>query len=130
MAFFDRIHLCHPARRGPSTVAALGFLALGALAGCSSTDGVSTYIVDPAHYSVYHCKDFQPRLVSLTKREQQLRNLMDRASEGGGGEVIGDLSYGAEYQQVLGEEKLLRRTAAEKNCDLNAPAYQSDQTIR
>jgi hypothetical protein len=126
----DRVHLRHRAWRGPPTLLAIGFLALGALAACSSSDGMSNYIVDPAHYSVYHCKDFKPRLTTLTTREQQLRNLMDRASEGGGGEVIGDLSYGAEYQQVLGEEKLLRRTAAEKNCDINAPAYQSDQTIR
>jgi hypothetical protein len=44
--------------------------------------------------------------------------------------VIGNLSYRAEYEDVLGEEKVLRRAAAEKNCDLNPPALQSDQTIR
>lgn len=123
-------HLCLHAWRVPSTTVMVSVLALGALAGCSLSDGVSNYIVDPAHYSVYHCKDFKPRLAALTTREQQLRNLMDRASENGSGVIIGDISYGAEYQQVLGEEKLLRRTAAEKNCDLNTPAYQSDQIIR
>ncbi len=94
------------------------------------SDGVGSFIVDPGHYSVYHCKDFAPRLVYLSNREHQLRNLMDRASEGDGGVLIGNLSYRAEYENVLGEEKVLRRAAAEKNCDINPPAYQSDQTIR
>jgi hypothetical protein len=100
------------------------------LAGCSANDDVGKFIVDPGHYSVYHCKDFKPRLASLTARAQQLRNLMDKASEGDGGAVIGNLSYRAEYENVLGEEQVLRRAAAEKNCDLGAPSYQSDQTIR
>jgi hypothetical protein len=131
MTFRDGDHLCILERRGRSAVAAtMVVFALAGLAGCSLNDGVSSYVVDPARYSVYHCKDFRPRLAQLTEREQQLRELMDRASEGGGGVVIGDLSYGPEYQQVIGEEKLLRRAAAGKNCDLNPPAYQSDQIIR
>jgi hypothetical protein len=105
-------------------------LAMAMLGGCASGDGLGPYIVDPGHYSVYHCKDFAPKLTSLVAREQQLRSLMDRASEGGGGVVIGNLSYRAEYEDVLGEEKVLRRAAAEKNCDLDPPALQSDQTIR
>jgi hypothetical protein len=87
-------------------------------------------------------------LSELIGQQNDLRNLMDKASEGGGGNVIGTLSYRADYEKVLGEEKLLRRTAAEKKCQLPpsatpAPAasvlpppssiptsYQSDQTIR
>lgn len=91
---------------------------------------MTAFIVDPGHYSVYHCKDFAPKLAALTTREQQLRNLMDKASEGGGGVVIGNLAYRAEYEDILGEEKVLRRTATEKNCDLTSPAFQSDQIIR
>jgi hypothetical protein len=116
--------------RGTSAAGLIGILAAAMLAGCSIRDGVGPFIVDPGHYSVYHCKDFAPKLTSLVTREQELRRLMDRASEGGGGVVIGNLSYRAEYEDVLGEEKVLRRAAAEKNCDLTSPAFQSDQTIR
>ncbi len=95
----------------------------------------------------------------LLAREQELTNLMDRASEGGGGVLIGNLTYRADYENAVGEEKVLRRTAAEKKCELpppaapasptpaaytapppgytappqspaNAPVFQSDQTIR
>jgi hypothetical protein len=126
-----------------------------ALCGCTSSDGVGTFIVDPGHYSAYHCKDFGAKLTQLVAREQALRELMDKASEGSGGALIGNLTYRAEYEDVLGEEKLLRRSAAEKNCELPPPSvavapaaapasmpaavqpaaatptsYQSDQTIR
>ncbi len=117
------------------------------------SDGVGALTVDPGRYSVYHCKDMATRLQGLLTRENELSNLMERASEGGGGGVIiGNLSYRSDYENTLTEEKLLRRTAAEKNCELppqaspalptpaaystpptsaTAPTpYQSDQTIR
>ena len=55
---------------------------------------------------------------------------MDKASEGGGGSVIGALSYRPDYEKQLGDEKVLRRTAAEKKCALEPPAFESDQSIR
>jgi hypothetical protein len=47
---------------------------------------------------------------------------MARASEGGGGVLIGTMAYRADYEKLTGEEKELRRTAAEKNCALPPPA--------
>jgi hypothetical protein len=116
---------------------------------------VGTLIIDPAHYAVYHCDGLAKRLTKLQEREQELSNLMQRASEGGGGVLIGNLSYRADYENALGEEALLRRVAAEKKCDLppppqpvsstpaaysaapaapaaapGAPVFQSDQGIR
>jgi hypothetical protein len=118
-------------RRGRGGPIALGLvLAAAALAGCSMSDGIGPYIVDPGRYSVYHCKDLVALLEELLAQEKELRNLMDKASEGGGGTVIGALSYRADYEKALGEEAALRRTAAEKKCELGPPTYQSDQTIR
>ena len=54
---------------------------------------------------------------------------MDKANESSGGALIGNLTYRADYEDVLGEEKVLRRAAAEKNCDLSTPAAQSDRSI-
>jgi hypothetical protein len=114
---------------------------------------MSTLLIDPAHYSVYHCDGLATRLKALQAREQELSNLMLRASEGGGGALIGNLTYRADYENALAEEKVLRRAAAEKKCDLPppgppasatpaaytaappaapaaAPVFQSDQGIR
>jgi len=141
-------------RRRAAAIALLCLLVAGSLAGCSTTDGVGSFIIDPGHYSVYHCDGLAARLKVLLAREQELANLMDRASEGGGGVLIGNLSYRADYENTAGEEKVLRRAAAEKKCELpppvvpvsptpaaytaspapaapaSAPIFQSDQTIR
>jgi hypothetical protein len=100
----------------------------GAVAGCSTS--VDTYLVDPGHYSAYHCKQLVDRLKELQTRENELRDLIDKASEGGGGTVIGGMSYRADYEKAVGEEKSVRGTAADKKCSLEAPAFESDQVIR
>jgi hypothetical protein len=98
-----------------------GLAVAGLLSGCSTSDVLSTVNIDPAHYSVYHCDGMVPRLKALQRREQELSDLMARASEGGGGVLIGNLTYRADYENTVAEEKVLRRAAAEKNCDLNPP---------
>ncbi len=102
---------------------------LGAgLAGCGAGGGPGSLLVDPGHYSAYHCNDLAARWKVLVAREKELRELMERADQGGGGAVIGSLAYRPEYDAVLGEERLLQRTAAEKNC--TTTQFQSDQVIR
>jgi hypothetical protein len=90
------------------------------LAGCAA-DGPGALLVDPGRYSVYHCDGLKARLKALLTREEELSNLMQRASDGGGGVLIGNLTYRADYENALSEEKLLRRTAAEKKCELPPP---------
>lgn len=86
-------------------------------------------MVDPARYDGYHCKDLAEQWKGLLAREKQLRNLIDKANEGGGGEVIGALTYSTDYQTVLEDEKVLKRAADAQKCQL-VTTYTSDQTIR
>jgi hypothetical protein len=106
---------------------AASLLLCSLLAGCA-TDGPGALMVDPGRYSVYHCDGLAARLKALLAREQDLTNLMQRASEGGGGALIGNLTYRADYENTLSEEKLLRRTAAEKKCELPPPAVPASPT--
>lgn len=108
---------------------AMPLLAATALSGCGLSDGVGGLLVDPARYSAYHCKELIEESQNLAKREKQLRDLMDKASEGGGGTIIGTLAYRTDYDTVLEQQKLLKRTAAEQKCEL-VPTYSSDRTIR
>jgi hypothetical protein len=45
---------------------------------------------------------------AIQERQQELSNLMARASEGGGGVLIGTMAYRADYENAIGEEKVLR----------------------
>jgi hypothetical protein len=134
MRLFDKIGITRPRpavrrrRRARLGLACAG-LGIFALTGCGQADGPGVLLVDPGRYSAYHCNDLAPRWKVLVAREKELRGLMDKANEGGGGSVIGSIAYRSDYDSVIAEEKLLQRTAAEKNCGLT-PSYQSDQTIR
>jgi hypothetical protein len=114
-------------RRAGSFYLSLAFLhAVFALAGCA--DGPGALLVDSSQYSAYHCKDLVNQRKALLARKKQLRALMGKASQGGGGVIIGTLAYRTDYESVLTEEKLVEREAAEKKCQL-VPAYASDGTI-
>lgn len=108
-------------------VGAMLLLAMAALSGCGG-DGVGSLLVDPARYSAYHCKELIAESKNLANREKQLHDLMDKASEGGGGSVIGTLAYRSDYETVLEQQKLLKRAVAAQKCEL-VPAYNSDGTI-
>jgi hypothetical protein len=116
--------------QAPGVLGACALIAF-ALAGCGSGGGPGALIVDPGHYDAYHCKDLDARAKVLATREKELRALMDKASEGGGGAVIGALSYRTDYESVLTEQKLVQREQSEKKC-AQQPAgnFQSDQMIR
>jgi len=102
-----------------------------ALAGCALNEGPGQLAVDPGRYELYHCADLASRFKVLQARENELRTLMAKAGESGGGALVGTLAYRADYETVLSEEKLLQRTAAEKKCEVGPPpAFQSDQAVR
>jgi hypothetical protein len=99
------------------------------LSACTGGDGASSFLVDPARYNGYHCQDLADQWKGLLEREKKLRNLIDKASESGGGQVIGAIAYSGDLQTVLEQEKVLKRTAEAQKCQFVA-TYTSDQTIR
>jgi hypothetical protein len=125
-------------QRVSASVAFSAFIALP-LAGCSTSGAL---LADPGRFSAYHCDAMPGQLQGIQQRQHELSNLMARASEGGGGALIGTMTYRADYEKAIDEEKVLRRVAAEKNCNLPppapsvaptppaAPVLQSDQAIR
>jgi hypothetical protein len=115
-------------------IAAVAF----ALAGCTSKDS-GELLIDPGRYAIYKCDDLATRWKVVSAREKELRGLMDRAAQANGGAVVGSLAYRVDYDAVISDERLLQRTAAEKNCGFTfqfqnsqpqSTQFQSDQTIR
>ena len=118
--------------RPPNAAAAVVFVAFGAgaVGGCAGSDGVGALLVDPGRYAGYHCKDLVGEWTSLSAQQKQLRELINKADEGGAtGTVIGAVAYRSDYETVLERQKVLQRTAAQQNCALK-PVYSSDRTIR
>jgi hypothetical protein len=109
--------------------AAICAIAVIALSGCGASYGPGQLLVAPGTYDAYRCKDLVAQWDQLNKREIELQANMSRASQGGGGTVIGAMAYGTDYQTVLTQKKMVQQEAAAKNCEL-VKSFQSDQTVR
>ena len=128
MIFSARLKRCGVRVPGVALQASL-LAAAAALAGCGLSDGAGALFVDPGRYSSFHCKQLIAEAQTLANRERELRNLIDKSSEGGGGTVIGAFAYRSDYESVMEQKRLLQRAAAEKKCEL-VPSYNSDRMIR
>lgn len=128
MIFSARAKRCGALMSGTALRAAV-LVAATALTGCGLSDGAGAFFVDPGRYSALHCKELITESQNLANREKQLRDLMDKASEGGGGSVLGAFAYRSDYDSVLQMQKLVKRAAAAQKCEL-VPSYNSDHVIR
>jgi hypothetical protein len=122
------IALPAPSWLSRSCHASLSLIVVGAtLGGC--TDGPGQFAVDPGRYEFHHCNDLVRHLKELREKETELRSLMTKASEGGGGGLVGELAYRPDYESVLTQQKMVMRVAAEKKCnEIAPPTTQSDTT--
>lgn len=91
-------------------------LGLG-LCGCAS-EQLSSAIVKPGKYSIYNCEQMAVAGRTHVARERELRELIDKAGQGPGGEVAIALAYRNEYLSVQGELRELEAAAVEKNCKM------------
>ncbi len=110
-------------RRGLALLAALELAC--ALAGCANDPG--QLLIDPGRYTVYKCEDLAKRWKAVSAREKELHDLIAKADESRAGVVVGAITYRPDYEAVLSDEKLLQRTAAEKNCALPIQAGATTQ---
>jgi hypothetical protein len=87
------------------------------LGGCVlAPDSFEPAFSDPAKFDFLECKDLNQREQLLAKREQEMRELMDTASQGTGGAVANALAYRTDYLNVRGELKQVRAVVERKEC--------------
>jgi hypothetical protein len=103
---------------------------LAFLAGCATPgDSSVTLFADPGKYQFSSCENLAAQRKSLTTREQDLKQLMDRAEQGAGGAVVNVLAYKADYVAATEELKMLERAARSKHCE-SPENWSSSSAIR
>lgn len=109
---------------GGARIAAVGLAALLAavLGACGTISDQTTAsaLVSPGKYNIYTCSDMDAQVLSMRKRQTELEQLMARASQSAGGEIINALSYRTEYLQTRGELAELSKAAADKQCAVDS----------
>jgi hypothetical protein len=99
----------------------------GLLSACSSAEKVLennpltannpfTVFADPGEYSFYNCEQLANQRIGWKTREQELKLLMDKASQGTGGAVVNVIAYQGDYVAATERLKVIEMTARNKNC--------------
>jgi hypothetical protein len=88
------------------------------LAGCGTIGEGDTgsAVTSPGKYNMYTCQDIERNFLTLRARQVELEQLMARASQGVGGELVNTIAYRGEYSQKTGELSELARAKADKQC--------------
>ena len=93
------------------------------LGGCAvSGERAEDFYVAPGKYIFYDCKQLAGVSAHFQQRDKELRDLMARAKQGAGGELVSAMAYYSDYYSNLGELKDVRREQAEKKCSGNESA--------
>jgi hypothetical protein len=88
---------------------------LAVLTGCTSAE-LSSAMVKPARYSIYNCDQIAATGRAQASRERELKELMDKAGQGPGGELAITLAYRGEYLSTQGNLRELEAAAVNKGC--------------
>src|SRR5437899_3348086 len=100
------------------------------LSACSSTgDNPPTVFADPGKYQYNTCEQLAGQRKYWSTREQELRQLMDKADQGAGGPIVNVLAYKADHVAANEELKVLENTARSKNCD-SPENWRSNSVVR
>jgi hypothetical protein len=116
-------------KRLSSWVAIGAAMGLVALVGGCSTPEIAGAATRPGKFRYYSCEQLTKRGLEVVKREKELREQIQRAKQGPGGEVAIALAYQNEYNVALGDLQEIENVGAEKKCVLRHRPL-SDQVVR
>jgi hypothetical protein len=120
-------------RRGAraASLAAPGIVLAGAmLAGCSSSSDTSfSLFAEPGKYQYHTCVQIAAELKNWSRRQQDLKVLMDKAAQSPGGAAVGLIAYKADYVAAGEELESLHSSARSKKCEQDE-TWRSNSVIR
>jgi hypothetical protein len=105
----------HPA---PLAAVVAGTVLAGAILTACSTGGDTSFslFAEPGKYQYYSCAQIAAETKTRSRREQELKVLMDRADQSAGGAAVGFIAYKAEYVAASEELESLHSAARSKSC--------------
>ena len=85
-----------------------------------SANTAASAFISPGKYQLYTCTDVQDSATALRARQEELEQLMARASQSSGGEFASSIAYRSEYLQTRGELIALKQAFADKQCAVDS----------
>lgn len=93
----------------------LAALLLGlSVAGCAME--APLFVADSGKYQYYNCEQLEKARTTQTTRQRELKELIDKAEQGAGGQIVSVLAYRSDYVAVNEDLQVIEATAREKRC--------------
>jgi len=102
----------------PVLVAILAMCAL--LAGCASGDG-PYFFADAGKYQFHNCEQLAAASKQKHDRQRELKELIDKAEQAAGGQIVSVLAYRSDYVAVNEELQVIDSTIRDKKCAASPP---------
>ena len=99
----------------------VALLAVG-LGGCGSVGdrSVAGAFTSPGKYDMYTCEDVDRQITAVRARQAELEQVMNRASQGAGGDFVNTIAYRGEYSQGRGDLAELAKAKSDKQCAVDS----------
>ncbi len=89
------------------------------LAGCAGAGEETLIVGEAGKYQYYHdCEQLAVWAKVQSKREQELKALIEKAERGSAGVLVGTIAYRSDYVAVAEDLRVIEATARNKNCRL------------
>ena len=93
------------------------------LAGCASGAGDGPYFfADAGKYHFHSCEQLAAASKQNLTRQRELKELIDKAEQAAGGQIVSVLAYRSDYVAVNEELQVIDSTIREKNCAATPPS--------
>jgi hypothetical protein len=99
------------------------------LAGCASAVEGPLIFGDAGKYQYHDCEQLATAAKTQIKREQELKDLINKAEGGAGGIFVSLLAYKSDYIAIEEDIRVIENTARGKNCP-TVNTWQSNSAIR
>jgi len=100
-----------------------------ALAGCAAAVDGASFFSDPGKYQYHNCEQLASAAKSQIGRQQELKDLINKAEQGAGGIIVSLMAYKSDYVAVEEDLRVIETTARNKNC-VTPATWQSNTVIR
>jgi hypothetical protein len=90
------------------------------LTGCASSDGPYVF-ADAGKYHFHTCEQLATVSKQKHDRQRELKELIDKAEQAAGGQIVSALAYRTDYVAVNEELQVIDSTLREKDCAASPP---------
>jgi len=91
------------------------------LSGCASGGGDGVlFFADAGKYHFHNCEQLAAASKKQSDRERELKELIDKAEQAAGGQIVSMLAYRSDYAAVNEDLRVIESTARSKSCVASA----------